>query len=481
MSSCGIVGSDLPIPSDPSNDISLTANTVYTGINVRWSYPSTNAFAVAHTLLFRSEVNNFDSAIQIAIVGGSVYLDKLNPTVNTTYYYWIRVVSRNGTTAPVIGPASAVAVPTPIQTLESLTGLIDNSRLAIALRTEINKITIVDGKIAGETLARINAVAGLATALDNVANGLTEALQFISEEVTQRQEGDSASIQAVQALGTAIGESISLILNFQTTQVTKNTAFAEDIEQLFVKTGLDNAASILEVMQTFIDQDNGIAERLTQTEVAIDGDITSGQIGLKSEIDQVTGALGTMYLMKVQTNGLLGGFGLYNDGNIVDAGFDVDRFWIGRTGPDKVKPFIIDNGTVYINKARIRDADIDTLKIAGDAVTITKVANGVGNITGGSSKVILTVSITVAQDGWYVANAAIKQDYPSGLHPWSFDLRFDGVNVFSTNGIAGYADSVALCGAKFLTAGTHSITVHWLGHSSMSVMSRTLTVISAVR
>ncbi|WP_273688472.1 phage tail protein [Ketogulonicigenium vulgare] len=48
---------------------------------------------------------------------------------------------------------------------------------------------------------------------------------------------------------------------------------------------------------------------------------------------------------------------------------DAHRFAI-TGGSTDVYPFIVDGGTVYIDKARIRDADIDTLKIAGNAVTV---------------------------------------------------------------------------------------------------------------
>ncbi|WP_273687377.1 phage tail protein [Ketogulonicigenium vulgare] len=48
---------------------------------------------------------------------------------------------------------------------------------------------------------------------------------------------------------------------------------------------------------------------------------------------------------------------------------DAHRFAI-TGGSTDVFPFIVDGGTVYIDKARIRDADIDTLKIAGNAVTV---------------------------------------------------------------------------------------------------------------
>lgn len=71
--------------------------------------------------------------------------------------------------------------------------------------------------------------------------------------------------------------------------------------------------------------------------------------------DMVAGA---QWTAQVQSNGLIGGFGIYNDGVEVDAGFDVGRFWIGRTNSNKRKPFIIDGIETYIDTAMIRNGSI---------------------------------------------------------------------------------------------------------------------------
>lgn len=81
----------------------------------------------------------------------------------------------------------------------------------------------------------------------------------------------------------------------------------------------------------------------------------SGRLdGFTESIDD----LGNLYTVNVNEDGLVGGFGIFNDGTTVEAGFLVDSFWIGRTNSDKRKPFIIDNGVTYIDEAMIRDASI---------------------------------------------------------------------------------------------------------------------------
>jgi hypothetical protein len=75
--------------------------------------------------------------------------------------------------------------------------------------------------------------------------------------------------------------------------------------------------------------------------------------------------IGALYTAKVDVNGLIGGFGVYNDGTSVQAGFDADLFWVGK-GNKKRKPFIIDTGTgeTYIDDAVINKITFNKLRSA---------------------------------------------------------------------------------------------------------------------
>ena len=96
--------------------------------------------------------------------------------------------------------------------------------------------------------------------------------------------------------------------------------------------------------------------------------------------------IGALWTARLSVNGLVGGFGVYNNGEFVEAGFDVDRFWVGRTQANKRKPFIIENGITYIDSAVIREASIDTLRLAGGSVTSMAYGRGLaGTINGGQS------------------------------------------------------------------------------------------------
>jgi hypothetical protein len=401
---CGTGDWTGPKPGDPDNYSILSAAPIFGGILVSWTYPTTNPYAVAHVLLYRGTAGSFATAAEIAVVSGNTYKDSLNPDVYTQYYYWIKIVSVNGTVGDVIGPASTVIGPIGDSTVEVLTGRIDSGVLAQSLRSEIANIIVVGQNLVGEIRDRIRDNAALAAAIDAVRSGAEESMTFLQHEVTQRKTSDSAMVAIIDTMAAAVDDNLAAI--FEESQVRADadsaqsikttilfsesadnaaaisleamtrtdadSAMASNIITLFSQSGA-NAAAILDEQTVRADAFSSLSSSLTTAQSAMNSAIASVQTNLQTTINTVNGrvtSIGALYTAKVSVNGLIGGFGIYNDGSSVDAGFDVDTFWIGRTGPDKVKPFIIDNGTVYINKARIRNADIDTLKIAGNAVTV---------------------------------------------------------------------------------------------------------------
>ena len=101
MPTCGTGSWTGPQPGDPDTNSALSAVGTYGGIDVSWTYPAINLSAVAHVRIFRSVLNQFEGAMEIALINGTKYFDPV--ATGTTYYYWIRIVSVNGTVATPIG------------------------------------------------------------------------------------------------------------------------------------------------------------------------------------------------------------------------------------------------------------------------------------------------------------------------------------------------------------------------------------------
>ena len=132
---CGTGGWAGPLPGDPDNNSVLRATPAFGGIDVSWTMPATNPFAVAHTVIRRGRTNNFNAAVFLASVGGDFFYDKSDTAQPVEHFYWIQFVSVNGTYGDWIGPASAVAKPLieqVIEDLESLAGSEFDSQLDTA-------------------------------------------------------------------------------------------------------------------------------------------------------------------------------------------------------------------------------------------------------------------------------------------------------------------------------------------------------------
>ena len=372
-----------PKPGDPDNNIALTANVAYGGIDVKWTYPISNAHAVAHTLLYRGTTNNRDAAIQIAVVAGNLFYDKIAEI--GTYFYWIQVVSVNGTVGDFIGPASATTRARSQDTVEDITGQIDKGVLGTALREDIARIALNYAELTDEIRNRIAGDAALSGAFADLEAGLVEAVSLVHTEIITRQDGDNALAQQMTIIAAANAANASAIIDESTARVTSDEALSRRYQAVLAATE-ENAAAIVDERIARTTADSSLAQQISTTQSTLGNQIASVQVGAQTQIDATNGRvtqIGALWTAKVSVNGLVGGFGIYNNGEFVEAGFDVDRFWIGRTQANKRKPFIIENGTTYIDSAVIREASIGTLKIAGNAVTVP--ASGASNVGGSPS------------------------------------------------------------------------------------------------
>ena len=277
------------LPGDPDvNNSVLSAVPAFGGIDVSWIYPGLNPQAVAHTLLYRAISNDITGAFE-RVVSGNVFYDKVN--ANQQYFYWIKIVSVNGTVGNLIGPASATARPLIADLITELTGKIDSGLLANSLRGELNQLSVINANLANEIFDRENGETSFAAALLQVQNGVAGAHTFIANETASR--------------------------------VTADQAIAESVNLLAVTTG-SNVAAVVTNTSAWITQVNG----------------------------KVTD-IGALWTTKLTVNNLVGGFGVYNNGQYVEAGFDVDTFWVGRTNANKRKPFIIVGNETFIDQAVI--------------------------------------------------------------------------------------------------------------------------------
>lgn len=358
-----------PGPGDPLGGMTLTANAVYGGIQLAWTYPSINAHAVAHFIIYRSTDSIIDNASELGVISGNRFLDPIGEEI--TYYYWIKVVSIYGTQGDLVGPASATARDRGADTIDDIQGRIVDGVLDTALRQEIARITLNYQELITEIGNRVAGNAALSAALADLQNGLEEAVALVNTESTIRQDGDSALASQVQVIAAANSANASAIIEERTARVSKDEALTTQYQAVLAATE-NNAAAITNETQARTNADSALATQVNTVQTTLGNQISSVQVSAQTQINTLNGKvtdIGALWTARLSVDGLVGGFGVYNNGQYVEAGFDVDTFWVGRTNENKRKPFVINNGITYIEDAMIRNAAIDTLKIAGGAVT----------------------------------------------------------------------------------------------------------------
>ncbi|MBT2772916.1 hypothetical protein J7J47_11850 [Halomonas sp. ISL-60] len=266
-----------------------------------------------------------------------------------------------------------------------------SSITTLTAQTETNTADIV-----AEREAWSSAVEAVATDVQGLMAAVGDDVVLITDESRARAAEDEllASIQRV--MSASRGASSATFYGLEEVRSTDAQATAQRIDGIQVALG-DAQAAFEDEINLLASKDQALSSRVTtlqseldtgiavvrqeaQTEVSrLDGritsqasqintvqssleeDVASVQTTMNTQIERVDGelvAIGARYTAQVQVNGLVGGFGVYNDGTQVDAGFDVDRFWIGRTNSDKRKPFIVQGGTVYIDTAFVRNGSI---------------------------------------------------------------------------------------------------------------------------
>jgi hypothetical protein len=383
MAVCGTGGWTGPLPGDPDNNSILSAVPVFGGIEVSYTYPTINPHAVAYAKLYRGITPVFAQAVHSVVMHGNTYYDKIDSGVQ--YWYWIQIISVNGTPGDVLGPATAVARPLIGDLITQLTGAIDSGVLSAALKSDIDKITLNYNELVGRLTDLSGDDAALSAALALVQQGVADALAMVISETTARQNGQSALVAQVDAIAALNEDTAAAVITEREARVSQYEALAYQLDQLVVggSDGLQ-AALVLKALAKVVGGD-ALVQQISTGQISLNDQIaaveTASTVNLETIGETVT-EIGALHTVKVKVNGLVGGFGVYNDGTEVQAGFDVDNFWVGRTGPDKKKPFMVKDGEVFIDEAAIDSLTIGKLRDESGRVVVENGSLAIRNAAG---------------------------------------------------------------------------------------------------
>jgi hypothetical protein len=239
---CGTGGWAGPLPGDPDNNVILSATSVFGGIRVSWTYPTLNPHAVAHVLLYRGTSPDFNLVGSPRVVNGNIFYDQIDEGDLNIYFYWMQIVSINGTPGDVVGPASATKVAIATQMLTLLNGQLTESALYVDLQTKIDNIALNEQSIQDEIQDRLADSSAMTAAFAVFNSDLEDTNTLVMNEITERQEAllaeaTSRNLLAAQLRGTYPGSDISFLtsgLLYEEKQVraSEDSALASSISIL---------------------------------------------------------------------------------------------------------------------------------------------------------------------------------------------------------------------------------------------------------
>lgn len=123
---------------------------------------------------------------------------------------------------------------------------------------------------------------------------------------------------------------------------------------------------------------------------------------------------------------------------------------------------------VYMKKAFIGEASVDTLKIKENAVTVPVTSNRYTRVFGagaGTWIVIADAYIYLDYEGILYAHCICVQNFPAGVRGWNMRIQIDtefGVTVGGTD----ISTSPAIAMSRAVSAGWHRVAVTWWGSDS---------------
>ncbi|MBV6551778.1 hypothetical protein KTN00_12205 [Acinetobacter soli] len=257
----------------PKAVLNLIAKGAYSTATLSWETQDSKYFG--RNEVFRSENDDFGTAVYIGSSVGNVYTDYIGN--NSKAFYWVRTVSKFGVVgelAPSVFAATSIDVD---YLIENLSGQINEGTLSQELKKQINKIGTVDSdvqnilddiknniKVQQENLK--STVEDLLTQanLTDIRLSLeetTRATQLANESLTRAEQFKQEALARTVDINAQV-KTASDSLNLQINDVKKQVIELEkdvDISVQNVNTEVNSIKSQISTIQT--DQNKDVAER----------------------------------------------------------------------------------------------------------------------------------------------------------------------------------------------------------------------------
>lgn len=356
-------------------------------------------------------------------------------------------------------------------------------------------VTTIGTTVSGHTAAIQTESTARATADSALANQITDLVAtvganesaFLSFQAAVAADPSSASAQLLNTLQTKINDNTSAIQIESATRTTQNSSLASQLSTLSSSVGAAQSAIVSEATAranadfALTSTTQSLASQLGTAQGAITNlqSVTSGlNSNTVSSINTLSSQVGTLNTtvqdvstavdgikgkrtIAINANGQVTGIELLGGGvSGSQIKFQTANFIVydPTTGIEAV-PFAISNGATYINKALIKNADIDTLKIGGSAATVA------------SSQIIIDGATTVNTVQFVISGLGTNEQVPVHLHAGvvaydcTMETWLNGVRVSTDLVHSGYPSYIG--SGTTLGNGTHTASVSISGSSSV--------------
>jgi predicted phage tail protein len=318
-------------------------------------------------------------------------------------------------------------------------------------------------------------------------------------------EIDVAYIAVGRRSAAASAQAVASLESNVTQQGGKLTAEGLRIDGLYTSVGDANAA-IQNEAKARVDGDGALSKQIQTTQASL-GTTNAAVQQVATAQANMKGMLNAQYTLRVQVNNQYGvhhfagfGIGINEQNGVVQSAFAVysDQFiLLNANGGGLSSPFSVVGGQTFIADAYIRSAsignakiadgaitaakigvaEIDTLRIRGNAVTVPVSANNPGNVLGvgvGQWQNLIAIGVQMDEGGFITAQYSCYQGFGSGIRKYMFQMDINGLVIAQGGG--DWADGFPnLMGSIGVGPGYFVITVKWWGENSgVGVQNHTL-------
>nr|WP_308813300.1 DUF1983 domain-containing protein [Pseudomonas capeferrum] len=326
--------------------------------------------------------------------------------------------------------------------------------------------------------------------IDTLGTSVGNTSAAVQNEVKARSDADSALSTRIDTAQAAAGSASTAVQNEATARANADAALGRQVATVQANLGNTNA-SVQQIATAQVNLNGRVNAQYTMRVHANDHLGVHHWAGFGIGIDNSSGTIQSTFavysdqfaILNSNGGGLSSPFAVVgNQTFISDAYIRSASITAAKIADASISRAKIENGA--ISAAKIGIAEIDTLRIRGNAVTVPVSANNPNTAVGAGEnqwKELIAVTVQMDEGGYILAQFGCYQGFGSGIRKYHFQMMINGLLLAQGGG--DWADGFPnLLGSIGVAAGTFVISVRWWGENpGVRVQNMTLYALGAKR